>query len=127
MTDPKPKPPTGSADWQATAEAAYHAQADHWAAALLARAGIPPARAVYTLETPYRLLVEIDGERFRLARSPFGRRTGWWGDHLMLLRPCPLCGQGEHVSPWADDPAALGQVLAHFHPVCLSCKYLGRG
>lgn len=116
----KPAPP----DWKAQAAAAAQAEADHWAAALLARAGIPPERATFTQQSDFQLLATVDGETFRLSKSPL---PGLFGNHLMLLRPCTFCHQGLFPSGWADTPAALGRVLARHHPVCSACKRAGRG
>ena len=123
IDQPKPKP----ADWKAQVTAAYHASVDHWAAALLARSGIPADRATLDFQTDYHVYATVDGERFRLVRGLFGIGDGPFGPHLLLVRPCRACGQGGFVSAWVDSPAALGAALGTFRPLCSACRRAGRG
>ena len=118
--------PLPEADWKvrarAEAAAATLADHDHWALALLERVGLPREGAVWEVESAYLIHLWLDGEQFRLLRSPFGRRTGFWGDHLVLVRACVECGEGQFASRWLNSLADVGRALDGHQPRCRRCR-----
>lgn len=127
IDDPKPKTPPPP-DWRAAAQAAYEASRDYWISAALARAGLPSWRTagapplLYDFVSPHLVRVTVDGNVFRVTRGLFGAREGMFGPHVMLERPCSVCGLGCFPSGWIDAPAQLWERLEHFRPRHWNCK-----
>src|SRR4051812_18055196 len=87
-------------NWKDAALAAEQA-AYAWAFDALARIGLPTDSAVLTPENAYTARAVVDGVTFLCRKSPFGQRTGFFGDYVQLR-------SGKQTSAPLRTPADLG-------------------